>query len=225
MMKAIKLYLVVLLIFLFQNYSIAQEVNEPSKFPKNSILITPLMGLIGDAKPSIYYKRYLINDSSKYFNLRIGTESFSNVNHTFSTGLKEKMRSSNLKVGSEYGLKFDKSTLYFGMDLSNTRYKMNGAIMYPDQNALFNSNNIIIREGFSSRDESTLNIFSLVGFLGIKFQVTNRIHVGIESSMGYGWYNSKLIFANPVFSVTEENYKGTLSQLTPNRFIFIEYQL
>lgn len=224
-MKTIKLSLLVLLMFLFQNYSSAQEVKEPNEFPKNSILITPLMGLIEDAKSSIYYKRYLINESSKYFNLRIGTELFSNVNHTFSTGLKKKMRSSNLKVGSEYGLKFDKSTVYFGMDLSNTRYKMNGAIMYPDQNALFNTNNINIREGFSSRDESTLNVFSLVGFLGIKFQVTNRIHVGIESSMGYGWYDSKLIYTNPVFSVTEENYKGTLSQITPHRFIFIEFQL
>ena len=166
----------------------------------------------------------MIINSSKFLNVRLGTELLSNVNHTYSTGLKEKMSSMNFKLGIEYGVNYGKSTLYFGGELSNSRYKMNGAILYPNQNALFNSNEINIDETSSIRDESTLNIFSIIGFLGFKYQIVNRINVGIESSIGYGRYNSELIYADPIFSVTKENYEGTLSQLIPNRFIFLEFE-
>jgi hypothetical protein len=221
----LKSSLLILVLILIQDYSNAQETKGNSDFPKNSILITPLMGLIEDTKSSIYYKRFLLNNSSKYFNLRLGTELLSNVNHTFPSGLEEKMTSSNWKIGFEYGIKFDKSILYFGTDLSNTRYKMNGAIMYPNQNALFHSNNINIEESFSRRDESRLNIFSFIGFLGIKFQITNQINIGIESGIGYGWYNSELIYSDTILPGREQNYKGNLSQITPNRFVFLEFQL
>lgn len=216
--------LFLLLLTSFQTLSIGQESEVDIGYLKNSILITPLMAVIDDTKSSIYYKRYLIRNSSKFLNVRLGTELLSNVNHTYSTGFKEKMTSINFKLGIEYGVNYGKSTLYFGGEFSNSRYKMNGAMMYPNQDALFNSNEINIDETSSIRDESTLKILSIIGFLGFKYQIVNRINVGLESSIGYGRYNSELIYADPIFSFTKNSLEGSLSQLIPNRFIFLEFE-
>ncbi len=219
------MYKKLLLLFLMisvQNILLSQNRDENYEYAKNSIVITPLMGLIEDSKPSIYYRRYLVNDSSRFLSLRLGTEFLSNIKHTFSTGLTAQTKGLNLKLGLEYGKRFGKSTLYYGGELSNSRYKGNGAIIYPDQNALFNNNSLLFNETSSIRDESTLNIFAIIGFIGFKYKLAERISIGIESSIAYGWYNSELLYANPIF-VDIENYKGNLSQVIPNRFIFVEF--
>ena len=192
-------------------------------YAKNSIVITPLMGLIEDSKPSIYYRRYLINDSTRFLSVRLGTEFLSNIENTFSTGLTTQTKGLNLKVGLEYGKRFGKSTLYYGGELSNSRYKGNGAIIYPDQNALFNNNSLLFDETSSILDEATLNVFAIVGFVGFKYKLADRISIGVESGIAYGWYSSELLYEDPFFGVDSENYEGTLSQLIPNRFIFVEF--
>lgn len=205
-----------------QNILLSQNKQENDEYAKNSLVITPLMGLIEDSKPAIYYRRYLVNDSSIFISLRLGTEFLSNIEHTFSTGLTAQSKGLNLKLGLEYGKRFGKSTLYYGGELSNSRYKGNGAIIYPDQNALFNNNSLLFNESSSIRDESTLNIFAIIGFIGFKYKLAERISIGIESGIAYGWYNSELLYANPIF-VESENYKGNLSQVIPNRFIIVEF--
>jgi hypothetical protein len=212
-----------ILLFLSINISFSQELSNNSARSKNAILITPLMGLIEDTKSSIYYKRFLINNTSRYFNFRAGTEILSSVKHTYSTGRKEQFRAFNWKAGIEYGLRFNRSTFYFGGEIGNSRYKMNGAIMYPNQNALFNNNSIIIEESRSVRDASTLNIISAIGFLGFKYQIVDCFNIGIESGIGQGRYTAELIYDEPLFNIRSENYNGKLTQFTPNRFIFIEY--
>jgi hypothetical protein len=216
-----KKLLVLFLLISLQNVLLSQNQDKNHKYPKNSLVITPLMGLIEDTKPSIYYRRYLVNDSVRLFSLRFGTELLSNVEHTFSTGLMAKTKGLNFKIGFEYGKKFRKSTVYFGGELSNSSYKGNGAIIYPDQNALFNNNSLLFNKSGSIGDEATLNIFAIIGFIGFKYELVDRISIGIESSIGYGWYKSKLLYADPFF-VASENYKGNLSQVIPNRFIFVE---
>ncbi len=71
--------------FLLLPLMVSAQVEE-TPFPKNTIMATPLMGLIGDSKPSIYYKRLLYADGEKHFHLRAGTDLFSSITEDVNKG-------------------------------------------------------------------------------------------------------------------------------------------
>ena len=91
-----------------------------SSLPSNGIVVTPLMGLVNDQIPSIYYKRYLSHDTASYFNLRIGTESISRINYEYSTGLEMRFTNYNWKLGFERGWYRGNSSFYIGLEMVRT---------------------------------------------------------------------------------------------------------
>lgn len=202
----------------------AQESGDDVLLPKNAILLTPLMGVIGDQKSSIYYKRLIKYSDDHYSAIRIGTELMTTYSYSSSSDQEEQMKSINLKAGLEYGKKWDKSILYWGGELSFTRYSSNTSIMIPLQNALFNTETIITGQEFSEVEKSTLDVYALIGFVGFKYRASKHIFIGIESGVGVGRYNSDLTFENPAFSLSNLPITGYLSQVVPSRFLFIEFQ-
>jgi len=202
--------------------TVSAQKDTTRTFPRQAIITTPLMSLIDDSKPSFYYRLYLINNESRVFALRLGTELLSSAENVFSTGVTDDYRSYNIKTGLEYGKRIRRSVIYIGGEYSFSQYKTNGAILYPLEGALFNLNNLTASQSVSRLDESTLKINSLIGFIGFKYELNKQLEVGIESGVGFGWYESELLYNDPSF-VRSENYEGKLRQFTPNRFIFLGY--
>ena len=191
--------------------------------PKNTIMVTPLMGLIDDSKPAIYYKRLLHADSENYYNLRVGTGLFSSIANKYSAGLEYKTSSHNLMLGLEIGKRIDKVSIYFGPELSQTWARMDGATLFPDQNAIFSDNSITAME-WVVVDRTNMSLFSLIGFFGVRYHITGALSVGLESALGVGWYKSTQHYQESNFSgVDKDTHKGFLKDFAANRFVTVAY--
>lgn len=199
----------------------AQQDDSLGAYPKNEIMVTPLMGLINDSKSSLYYKRYLINDEKGYINARIGTELRYAFDIEYSTGLTERSTGSNWKLGIELGKRVSRSSFYLGLEVSSDRYKTNGGMLYPDQGALFTTDRLQFRE-FRIRDESVLKVNSLIAFGGIRYELSRQFTLGLECALGRGWYEAELTYADPI-GVSGERFKGALTDFSVNRFISLSY--
>jgi len=193
-------------------------------YPKNEIMLTPLMGLINDSKSALYYKRYLIHNQRGYLNARIGTELLYAFDIEYSTGLTERSTGFNWKLGMELGKRVNRTSFYLGLELGNDRYKTNGLMLYPDQGALFKTDRLQSRT-FGVRDESVLKVNSLIAFGGIRYELNQQFTLGLEFALGRGWYDAELTYANPSFPfpVFRENFKGALTDFSVNRFITLGY--
>lgn len=193
---------------------------ESASFPSNGILITPLMGLINDQIPSIYYKRYLVNDSTSYLNVRIGTEILNTTKHEFSAGWGERHTSFNWKLGMEYGVKFDRSSLYFGGEMSRTLIYTPGAYILPKSGALFSSASYDVRL-LNARDRGSLRIFSLHAFVGFKYHLNQQFSIGTEAALGFGWAETNWKVGPE--QVPSSPHNSRLIDFNPVRFISLEY--
>lgn len=209
------------MVFISPNLGIGQNSTN-NKTPKNSIIITPLGDLLNNSKSSIYYRRVLKDTSGKYISLRIGSEILNSIANEYSTGLKEKSSSLNFKFGIEIGKKIGKGVLYFGPEISYSTIKTNNATLLPNGNAIFSAHSIIVDE-WSAIDESSMNILSLVGFIGFKYYLTKPLSIGIESAFGIGRYESKANYDGDLFP-KGENDSGVLKDLAINRFVTLEYR-
>ena len=215
MKKSILLFLIIVLPIL----AFSQN-NTFDTLALNSFIVTPLGDLLNNSKSSIYYRRVLSYKSNKYLSVRIGTELFNSVSYEFSNTLEEKSSSVNFKFGVEMGKKINKMVLYAGPELSYTITKINNAKLLPAGNAIFSTESIMAEE-WDFIDESSLRVFSLIGFVGFKYQLLERLSVGIESAVALGLYQSEFNYDSG--SGTEEEDQGNIRDLAVNRFITLEY--
>jgi hypothetical protein len=199
-----------LCVFCVSVSTIQAQKDSTRAMPRHAIVTTPLMNLINDSKPSFYYRLYLnkINDESKVAALRVGTELLSGIGNRAGSSITSEFRGFNIKLGIERGKRLGKSVIYIGAEYSYSRYTTNGAVLYPESGALFNLNNLVSES--SGREESQLSIHSFIGFVGFRYELSQQFEVGIESALGYGWFEN-------------EFYEGNIWQFTPNRFIFLGY--
>jgi len=205
------LYTVILLcaICISANTAYAQKDSTRTS-PRHAIITTPLMSLNNDSKPSFYYRLYLnkINDESKVAALRLGTELLSGVENRAGSSATSEVRGFNMKLGLERGKRLGRSVIYIGAEYSYSRYITSNAILYPESGALFNLNNLVSES--SGIDESKHNLHSFIGFVGFRYELSQHFEVGIESAIGYGWFENEV-------------YEAHIWQFTPNRFIFLGY--
>jgi len=206
-----------LLILIFSCLSSAQS-SENVIIPKNSIIITPLGDLLNNSKSSIYFRRVLIDNSEKYLSLRVGTELFNSIEKEFSSGKKEESSSRNFKSGLEIGKRVNKMIVYFGPEINYTASKTNGALLYPTGDAIFSTQSVIVEE-WRSIDKAKMSVFSMIGFIGFKYKLTNSLLIGLESAVGVGWYRASQVYDNGLFS----KRNGVIKDLSVSRFILLEY--
>jgi len=224
-MKAMKRIVILLLTIYISTSCIAQEKDSLSTYPKHSVSITPLMSLLDDSKSAIFYRRYIEFDSTHYWSMRIGTEVLSSVSEVVSAQTRFSTSAFGFNIGLERGYYFKKSTFYFGAELSNYLYQTSGATILPAQDALFKVNRFLFESAYATRDRSSLNIFSLIGLMGFKYELNYHFSIGIESGLGIGFYNSTFTPINDFsFPRSIRRTKGKLFQFTPNRFLFLEYR-
>ncbi len=210
-----------LLIILFPLIGISQN-GEYISSTKNAIIITPLGDLVNNSKSSIYFRRKLKNDSKKILSIRIGTELFNSIDNEFSTGRKEKTSYWNLKTGLEIGKRFDKMIIYFGPEVSYTASSINSATLFPSTNAIFSKESFVAEE-WDAIDETTMSIFSIIGFVGFKYKLTKSIFVGVESAVGIGWYKSDQRYDSDLSFPQGDQHTGVIKDLSVNRFFLLEY--
>ncbi len=191
--------------------------NDNSPLPSNGIMVTPLMGLVNDQIPSIYYKRYFSHDTASYFNLRIGTESISRINYEYSTGLEMRFTNYNWKLGFERGWYRGNSSFYIGLEMVRTGIKTDGAYLMPEEGALFASGKYVVTES-STLEDGKLRVFSIVSFVGFRHHLNRHFSIGAEAAFGIGWFKSELNSA-----VISQEHKGRITDFTPVRFISLQY--
>lgn len=224
-MKAMKRIIIFLLTIYTSSICFGQELDSLSTQLKHSVSITPLMGLLDDSKSAIFYRRYIKYDSAHYWNMRFGTEVLSVIREVYASGSRFSSSAFGFNVGFERGYFFNRTTFYFGVELSNYIYNTSGGTLLPTQDALFKVNRLQFETAFATRDKSSLNIFSVIGLLGLKYDLNKHISIGIEGGLGLGLFSSKFTPLNEFsFPRSISRIRGSLLQFTPNRFIFLEYK-
>ncbi len=199
------------------------QATDIDSLPRNSIVITPLGDLINNNKSSIYYTRILNLEGDRYLSVRVGTELFNVISTEFSTGVEDKSSSWNLKSGLEFGRRMGKIVLYYGPEISYTAAKVTNASLFPTDEAIFSVNSLIAQER-TSLATTKLSLFSLIGFVGFKYQLTGSLSVGIESALGIGWFTSLGKYDSNSPLSTIERHKGVIADISVNRFISLEYR-
>ncbi len=194
--------------------------NEISGKQKASVMITPLGDLINDHKSSIYFKWNISKDPEKKKYFRVGTEMFNSISTEIRPGVEIKSNAYNLKMGLEFHKELSaKISTYFGPEISYDRYKTPESAFLLGNNSIF-SNNAIGLETFGNIEESTLSIFSLIGFIGFKYKLIENLNVGIESAIGVGFFKTTTSYSS---FFDDESLDGEILDIAANRFIILEY--
>lgn len=218
-----KSILPILVLMLVLPYLATAQGVDGVKPARNSIVITPLGDLLNNSKSSIYYRRVLKSNSNKYLSLRLGTELFNSIKNEFSSGREEQSKSSNFKWGLEMGKEMDRMMVYFGPEMSYTVSKIEDATLFPNEDAIFSTESIIAEE-WDIVDETKMSLFSMIGYVGFKYKLTNSLLLGVESAVGIGWYRSNHGYDSNVFAPKREFHKGVIRDLSVNRFVLLEYR-
>lgn len=198
----------------------AQEDN--SEFPSNGVVVTPLMGLINDQIPSFYYKRYFKNDSSSYSALRIGSEFISERRTQVPVGWKTRASGWNLKLGMEFGKRFDKSSFYYGAEISRTVINTMESFLLPRQGALFSTGKYEERSA-QFRDKGHMRMTGFIFFAGFRYQFNQHFSIATEAAFGIARARSILDYDRETTLAADEVYKIRLTEFIPVRFITVEY--
>ena len=188
-------------------------------FPSNGIMITPLLGLINDQILSLYYKRYLVNDTARYFNFRVGTELLSKVKHEFSAGREDKFSGVNWELWLEYGIRKENSSFYFGVELGRTVIETTGAWLIPEEGALFATGKYRINE-FNLSNDGRMRMVSLHAFVGFRYHLNTQFSIGTEAALGRGWFVSPINYGS---SLQVDEHTGRINDFTPVRFVSLQY--
>lgn len=208
------------LLFFFLSFSLQAQQKSPS-LPSNGFMITPLMGLIDDQIPTLYYKRYFVNDSSSYFNFRIGSEFLSKMKHEFSTGSEFHSSRANWKLGFEYGIYREKSSLYFGVEVGHTVIRSSGGYLIPLEGSIFKSNRYrAVETNHSHRNR--MRMVSLQAFIGFRYHLNQHFSLGAEAALGRGWFLSEIKYDRDR-QVADEKHNGRINDFIPLRFISLQY--
>ena len=213
-----KTFLLIFFAILFPLFINAQLDSIPES-KRNSIVVTPLGDLINDNRPSIYFKRILGYKKEQLVSLRIGTEFFNSLSLDFSSDEKEKITAVNFKIGFEFSKVIDRLSIYYGPEFSLFTIRVDNHTLDPTAGILFSTNSIVANRQ-NLIDNTTLSVFSLIGFLGFKYELTKSLTVGYESAFGFGRYN---INESSDFSAITETSNGFVSDLAINRFIWLGY--
>ncbi len=219
-----KTLLLLLLPILFLPLTGFAQTSPAPAFPQNSFMITPLGNTINDSKSSIYYMRIVQDSFTNYIGLRFGTELFNTINVELANDEEIKASIWNIKAGIELGKRIGKTVVYVGPEVSYSKATVTGATLSPTGNAIFSSEAIFSQQS-DQIDETTLSLFSLIGFVGVKYRLTGAISVGIESALGFGWFNTEQSYISNRFSGTpaDDRNTGTITDISAARFILLEY--
>lgn len=212
---------IILLLFLLATINVFGQDSLVVKHANNTIVVTPLGDLFNDSKSSIYYKRLLAVKSDHYISLRLGTELFNSIKHKYASGLEKKSKSYNVKMGLELGKSIKKLSIYYGGELSYSRMQMNGVSLIPSEGAIFHEKSIEVEED-TRIDKTTLSLISIIGFVGLNYEIAKSLKLGIESGLGLGFYKSDQKYYDFI-SLKGETHKGRIHDLSVNRFITLEY--
>ena len=199
------------LIFLFSATLTSQTNNSLFDSPRNTIAVTPKIDFIGDSGYIVYYKRLLKKESNQSNYIRLGIDLFSISSN------KLDRHQYKFFMGKENLNRFNKFSLSYGYEFSYGIGIGKNAEYTFGPNSIFSQNNNFITRDYI--DRTTAHLLSGIGFIGMKFHVSNNFSVGFESAVGIAYFltNSKII--------TGENVKesGYLLDLDPNRYFMIEF--
>ncbi|TVQ50506.1 MAG: hypothetical protein EA362_02265 [Saprospirales bacterium] len=209
------------ILFIFLSLSLyAQDDN--SSFPSNGIVVTPLMGLINDQIPSFYYKRYFTNDTSSYTALRVGSGFISERRTQVPVGWKTRASGWNLKLGMEFGKRFDRSYFYYGAEISRTVINTMDSYLLARQGALFSSGKYEERSA-QFRDKGYMRMTGFIIFAGFRYQFNQHFSIGTEAAFGIARARTILDYDRERTLAADEVFKIRLTEFIPVRFITVEY--
>ncbi|GEM_PF-967041 len=186
---------------------------------KNIIMIAPLGHLLNGSKSSVYYKRILNEGGRTQLMLRAGTEGFGSFFSRFSTRVS-KVDVFNLKVGLEAEVDIGSVRLFFGPEISQTRYRTEeGQMRVRESNTLFNTSTIALNSDVAV-DNSQVRMTSGHLFFGFKVDISPTVLFGVEMAGGYGQFDVETELADTGNTITSS---GDRWDFNFARFIFAEF--
>ncbi|RME96718.1 MAG: hypothetical protein D6772_11530 [Bacteroidetes bacterium] len=130
-----KPFTLVLILYLFSTAAWTQrsDFKPEANLSRHSIMVTPLMDLLGGQKSSVYYqfRMPLATDSSMYLSFRLGSEGWSRISNTYSTGRMDEATVRNGKFGAALSKMSSRIETYIGLELSRSQYRGQNGIMQP----------------------------------------------------------------------------------------------
>ncbi len=188
--------------------------------PKNAIMLAPLGHMLNGSKSSIYYKRVL-NQTGKFrTTFRIGTEGLGSILSSYSTK-ESRVDAFNLKLGLELDYDFDGFHIYLGPELGQTTYSSSrGLLRVRDNNTLFSTSTVSLNRDIEVNSSEVIMVSGHI-FLGLKFDVAEKVAIGIEAAFGYGRWELETEYPNAQNPVTNE---GERYDFNLSRFIFAEFK-
>ena len=209
----IQLFTLVLLLPLFLS---AQSKIDYLEFPKNSISVAPANIFFDGNGNTMFYKRLISRSEARLKYLRIGTDFYS----AFKKGDDSGTKNYSLNLGIEHLKKLDNFSLSFGYEGAFDYYSTDNRHAEPSANSIFFPQSSSLGSSSNSDiDRGTFFLYSVIGFIGIKYHLSKHFALGLESAVGFGFYTS----IDKMNDGSEESTTGFLNDIDPSRHFTIEY--